>query len=122
VAIQNISMIKIIRSFAYAWNGILHCFKSEINFKCHCFFALTAILLGIALHISMPEWVTIILTIAFVVSFELINTAIEKLCDVVHPDKHLKIKIIKDMAAAAVLISAVAALVIGGIIFLPKMI
>ena len=113
-------MKKILRSFTYAWNGIKYCFINEVNFKCHCFFALTAIILGIALKISTFEWVVILLTIAFVVCLEIINTVIEKVCDVIHPEQSMKIKIIKDMAAASVLVSAIVSFIIGAIIFLPK--
>jgi len=114
-------MIKILRSFTFAWAGIKYCFLKEINFKCHCFFAVTAIILGIALDISIVEWVAVILAIGFVVSLEIVNTVVERICDVIHPEQSSKIKIIKDMAAASVLVSAIISFTIGAIIFLPKM-
>ena len=113
-------MIKILKSFSFAWNGIKCCFANEANFKCHCFFAITAIALGIALNISTLEWAAILLTIAFVMCLEIVNTVVEKICDVIHPEQNMKIKIIKDMAAASVLVSAIVSFIIGAIIFLPK--
>ena len=113
--------MKIIRSFRFAIRGIGHCFKSEINFRVHLFLALAAILLGIWLHISTTEWLFIMFSIALVLLVEMINTSVEKLCDLVHKDRHPLIMVIKDITAAAVLVSAVASFCAGAIIFLPKM-
>src|ERR1700755_2083362 len=105
-------MIKIVRSFSYAWNGIKYCFVNEVNFRCHCFFSVTAITLSIALHISTYEWLIMLLTIAFVICLEIVNTVVEKICNIMHPGKSDKIKVIKDMAAASVLVSAMASFII----------
>lgn len=114
-------MKKVLRSFSFAWAGIKCCFVNEINFKCHCFFALTAIIFGFALSISILEWAVVLFAIAFVICLEIINTVVERACDVIHPEKSNKIKIIKDMAAASVLVSAIASFIVGAIIFLPKL-
>jgi diacylglycerol kinase len=77
---------------------------------------------SIVLDISAMEWIAVGFCIAFVITMEMLNTTVEKLCDVVHQDSHPGIKKVKDMAAGAVLISAIFSLVTGLIIFLPKII
>ena len=114
--------MKLFKSFAFAFNGLKICFASEINFKIHVLFAIIAVLFGIGFKISDTEWLVVVFCIAFVIAMEMINTAIEKLCDVVHKDFHPQIKIIKDMAAGAVLIAAINSLIMAGIIFVPKII
>ena len=114
--------MKIIKSFSFAWTGLKICFTSETNFKIHVLAAVVAVLLGAGLNISAGEWLIIVLCIAFVTAMEMINTALEKLCDVVNENIHPEIKAIKDIAAGAVLISAVCSLIIGLIVFIPKII
>ncbi|MGF2413676.1 diacylglycerol kinase family protein [Ferruginibacter sp.] len=114
--------MKLLRSFAFAFNGWKICFSSEINFRIHMLFTIAALLLSITLKITSAEWLAIIFCIAFVAAMEMTNTAIEKLCDVVQPGIHLAIKKVKDIAAGAVLLAAVCSVVIGSIIFLPKII
>ena len=113
-------MMRLLRSFAYAWHGLRTCFGSEANFKIHIFFAAMAILFGFGLNISGGEWLAILFCIAFVISMEMMNTAIEKLCNMVHRDVHPAVKAIKDIAAGAVMIAAVSAFIAGIIIFLPR--
>ncbi len=114
--------MKLIRSFVYALNGLKICFVTQSNFRIHTFLAIVAVIFGIAFQISAIEWIAISFCIVFVITMEMLNTAIEKLCDVVHPDVHPGIKKAKDIAAGAVLIAAIFSLITGGIIFLPKMI
>ena len=114
--------MKIIKSFAFAWNGFKICFTSEANFKVHVFFALLAILLSFILKIAGSEWLAVIGCIAFVTTMEMMNTALEKLCDVVYKDLHPGIKKAKDIAAGAVMVAAACSLIIGAVIFLPKLI
>lgn len=114
--------MKLVRSFSYAWAGIISCFRSETNFRIHFVAAIIAIICSILLRISATEWIVVGFCIAFVVAMEMLNTAIEKLCDVVHKELHPGIKKVKDIAAGAVLVSAVFSLITGCIIFLPKMI
>ena len=80
------------------------------------------IILGWVFQIDAMEWMVILLCITAVLTLEMINTAIEKLCDVVHPGYHPQIKVIKDIAAGAVLLAAVGSVIAGAIIFLPKII
>lgn len=114
--------MKILRSFTFAFNGLKICFTSETNFRIHVLFTIAALLLGIVFKITAAEWLAVIFSIAFVLVTEMINTAIEKLCDVVCKDFHPGIKKIKDIAAGAVLLAAVCSLITSGIIFLPKII
>lgn len=111
--------LRIIKSFSYACNGIKYCFKSGINFNIHLFAAALAVSLALILQISKMEWALLVLMIALVIAMEMINTAIEQLCDKVEPDFHPVIKIVKDIAAGAVLIMAAGSIIIGAIIFLP---
>ena len=113
--------MKIIRSFGFAWNGIKDCFLTQANFRIHLLLAVLAILLGILLHISKTEWLFVLLCIAIVLLAEMLNTAIEKLCDVVEKNFHPTIKLIKDISAGAVLVTALVSLITGIIIFLPKL-
>ena len=114
--------MKLIRSFTYAWSGLKACFSSETNFKIHIVSAIVAISLGFLLNISPVEWIALIVCIAFVIAMEMVNTAIEKLCDLVEHDIHPGIKKVKDIAAGAVMMAAIGSLAIGLIIFLPKII
>ncbi len=114
--------MKILKSFSYAWAGIKNCFLSEPNFRIHTVAAIVVIIFSAMLKISTAEWIAVCFCIALVVSMEMINTAIEKLCDAVRKEIHPAIKKVKDIAAGAVLVSAVFSLVTGCIIFLPKII
>ena len=115
-------MSRLIRSFSFALNGLRICVLKGANFKIHLFCLAMAVMLGIILGISITEWLVVSLCIGFVLSMEMLNTAIEQLCDVVHKEIHPAIKSIKDLAAGAVLLSAIVAAVCGGFIFLPKII
>lgn len=112
--------MKILKSFSFAWNGLKVCFETETNFKIHLFFAAITILLGINFHLSTTEWVIVAVCIGLVLTAELLNTAIEKLCDIVQPEFHSGIKRVKDISAGAVLLAAFISAVTGTVIFLPK--
>ena len=112
--------MKFIKSFGYAWQGILYCFKTQLNFRIHLLAMVVTIAAGFIFAISKTEWLFITGCCMMVLVTEMINTAMEKICDTITGDIHPVIKIIKDVAAGAVLISAAGSAVIGGIIFLPK--
>lgn len=116
------NMMKLIKSFSYAWAGMKSCFESELNFRIHLIAAIAAIIFSLMFSISATEWIAVGFCIAFVTAMEMMNTAIEKLCDMVHKESHPVIKKIKDIAAGAVLLSAVFSLITAAIIFLPKII
>ena len=109
-----------LQSFQYAFNGLGILFLEEHNARIHLCAGIVAIGLGWLYSISATEWLIVILVIAIVFATELFNSAIESLCDHVTPDLHPQIKKIKDLSAAAVLITAVMALIVGVIIFAPK--
>ena len=113
---------KIINSFKYAFSGIFLSFKQERNMKIHVFAMILVILFGIILKINTFEWIICIILFGIVISAELFNTAIETIVDMVMPEINEKAKIAKDVSAGAVLINAIAAAIIGLIIFLPKII
>jgi diacylglycerol kinase len=74
---------------------------------------------GYYFSINSQEWIAIVLCFSIVLALELVNTATEKLCDTLHPLQSEKIKLVKDILAAAVLVAAIGAAVVGLIIFLP---
>jgi diacylglycerol kinase (ATP) len=106
-------------SFGFALKGIRLVLK-ERNFKIQLAAALIAIILGIVLHISILEWLAVIFCAALVLCLEMVNTAIEKSIDLVHPEWNEKAGQIKDISAGAVLVVAIASAMIGAIIFVPK--
>lgn len=112
-------MKKLITSFRYAFNGLFRNLRTERNLKIHIVAFLLVLSFAIYFSITKLEWIILLLTSALVISLELINSALEKLCDFNEPRQNDKIKIIKDTAAAAVLVAAAFALIIGYIIFLP---
>jgi diacylglycerol kinase (ATP) len=114
-------MKKFIRGFGYAFKGIWHSTVTQLNFKVHLAAAVVAVYAGYALHISNSEWLWITLCIGLVLAAELFNTAIEFLTDLVSPEYNKKAGLVKDMSAGAVLVTAICALIIGLIIFLPKL-
>jgi len=111
-----------IASFGYAFEGIFEVIQSQANFKIHFLAAFLAIVAGFYFSISRVEWCLIIGSIAAVLSAETFNTAIEHLTNLVSPEYHMLAKKTKDAAAGAVLLMAIGAAVIGGFIFLPKIV
>jgi len=110
----------ILKSFPYAINGILLAFKNEPNFRFHLLAATVVIILAIVVKLTPIEFAILILTIGFVIILELINTTFEALVDLVSPEIREHAKIAKDVSAAAVLLSAILAVAIGALLFVPK--
>jgi undecaprenol kinase/diacylglycerol kinase (ATP) len=117
---QKFSISSRICSFGYALNGLKILFKEEPNARIQLLLATVVIIAGFVFKISLTEWIAIVFAIGFVLAMEAINSAIEGIADFVSPQKHGMIKKIKDLSAAGVFISAITALVIGLIVFLPK--
>ena len=107
-------------SFTYAWQGIKAVFRTEHNTWIHLALTVAAIVLGLILKISRGEFLAIILSMTLVWSAEIFNTALEKTMDFISREMHPQIKLVKDLAAAAVLVTALSAAIVGGIIFIPK--
>ena len=110
---------KQLRSFGYAWQGIRCCIGKEQNLSFHLIATIIVVIAGLYLNITKNEWLGIILCIGLVISAELFNTAVEKLVDFVSPQQHPLAGQVKDIAAGAVLVCALAAIVVGLIIFVP---
>ena len=113
---------KIINSFKYAIEVFVSSFKTERNMKIHIMAMIIVIALGIFMKLNKIEWCIITIAIVMVISAELFNTAIENVVDMVSPQKNPQAKLVKDIAAAAVLVLAIGAAVIGIIIFGPKIV
>ncbi len=109
-------------SFRYAWAGVSYAFQTQRNFRIHVVVGALAISLGVFLHLQAVEMAVIGLTIGAVLAMELLNTAIESVVDLtVKQNYHELAKIAKDCAAAAVLISSLAAIGVAGTLILPKL-
>jgi len=111
-----------IKSFKHAFHGLKLVFQSQVNFKTQLFLAFAAVMLGFLLKISSTEWIVIIVLTGIVLAAESFNSAIEFLCDKVESRHDETIKKVKDISTAAVLISSISALIVGLIIFLPKIV
>ena len=109
-----------VQSFRYAIEGIFYSFQKGTHLKIHTIAAFLVVVLGAYYALSSLEWAILALTIAGVISAETMNTAIEEACDVLHPELHPRARLAKHCAAGAVLILSITALVVGLIIFLPK--
>lgn len=107
------------KSFGYSFSGLKTLFRSEHNMSVHLIATIFAITLAWLKTFNAERWAILIGIIAMVWMAEAFNTALERLCDIVHPEQHPIIKQIKDISAAAVLITAIAAVIIGLLLFLP---
>jgi diacylglycerol kinase len=106
-------------SFGYAIRGLRSLIRQEPNARLHAAATVAAIAFGIYLHISRNEWIALTVVIALVWITEALNTCIEMLCDLwCNGEYHPQVKIIKDIAAAAVIIAAICAVITGAVIFL----
>jgi undecaprenol kinase/diacylglycerol kinase (ATP) len=106
----------------YALQGWVSFFHREANGQIQLFIAVMVIVAGFALKVSVTEWMILLSCMGVVISLEMLNSAIEKICDHVNLEIHPNIKVIKDIAAGAVLWSAVIAAIIGLLIFIPRFI
>lgn len=114
-------MVKLLKSFKYAASGLKFCFKTQQNFRVQLLAGTIAVMAGIFLQISRLQWIAILICISMVLTTELMNSAIEKICDHINPFYHPQIKNIKDMAAGASLVIALMSIVTGLLIFIPAL-
>lgn len=110
---------KQLRSFGYAWKGIRCCIGKEQNLSFHLIATVVTVIAGFLLEITRIDWMIVILCIGVVIAAELFNSAIEKLVDLVSPERHPITGQVKDIAAGAVLVCAATAAIIGLIVFIP---
>ncbi len=120
MSMKKFSLKERIRSFPYAFNGLWILWNEEHNVRIHFVAAICAVVAGFFFHVSPFEWLAIVFAIGFVITLEIINSAIENIADFVCSERNEMIKKVKDLAAAAVLFSAMTAFVVGLIIFVPK--
>lgn len=111
--------MKFLRSILFACKGISYCWQ-QLNFRLHLLATIIVIAGGLYFSVNKFEWLAIIFCCILVLSMEMLNTAIEKLCDLFTKEIHPLIEIIKDVSAGAVLVCAIGSLITGAIIFLPK--
>ena len=119
---MNGSYKKRMLSFKYAFLGVATLFRETPNAVIHLILAISAILMGFMFSISTAEWLAVTVVIGLVLALEAVNTSIETLADLVSKERNATIKKVKDLAAAGVLLAAVAALAVGVLVFLPKII
>ena len=109
------------KSFRYAGEGLVSFFRQEHNTWIHLLATLAVTVLGFVTDLEEGEVLALIIVVALVWTMELMNTAIEKIMDFISVEKRKEIKYIKDLAASAVLVAALAAFITGCIIFIPKL-
>jgi diacylglycerol kinase len=119
--LSRIDFKKLIGSFGYAWTGIKDLVKFEQNARVHLIVSILVIITGFVLELSRLEWCIIIICIGMVFSAEAFNTVIEKLVDHLFTEKHETARLAKDVAAGAVLLTAIASVICGFLILGPKL-
>lgn len=119
---QKFSFKKRAGSFRHAFSGLQVLISEEHNARIHLVVSILVVTLGFYLNISSLEWVALILCIGFVFVLEIINSSIENIADFIEPQRNQDIKKIKDLAAAAVLLGSFTAVIIGLVIFVPKLV
>jgi diacylglycerol kinase (ATP) len=107
-------------SFKKAYSGLIYIFKTQRNARLIGLLAIFCISLGIYFGISLSELLLLIITIALVITTEVFNTLVEEVANLVTEETHPKIRLIKDISAGAVLISCIMSLIVGAIVFFPR--
>ena len=113
-------LVNRLKSVGYAFKGVILLLKTETSIKIQFCIALLLTIAGFIFNISLNEWIIQLLAIGLVMSIESLNTAIEEIADFMHLEHHNKIGLIKDIAAGAVFMASVFAIIIGCIIYFPK--
>jgi diacylglycerol kinase (ATP) len=106
-------------SFKYAFDGIVYCFRSQPNFRIHTLATILVLLTSWFLRVNHTELIVLLFTIMLVLVAEMLNTAVEAMTDLITEERHRQAKIAKDVAAGMVLMSAILAVIIGAVIFIP---
>ena len=107
------------RSFRYAFAGLGYCLRTQRNFRIHTLAAALVAGVGAWLGLSWVEWAVLALTVTMVLAAEMVNTVVEAVVDLASPAYHPLAKVAKDVAAGAVLLTAMVAAVVGACLFLP---
>ena len=119
---QPFNSIARIRSFKHAFRGIWLIFKTQHNMWIHLLAIVFVIALGIYTNLNLNEWLFIVFAIGLVLVAELVNTGIEYLGDAITDEENEKVRNAKDVSAGAVLMAALVALVVAGLVFIPRLI
>jgi diacylglycerol kinase len=114
-------LARLLRGFPPAWQGLGHVLATERHARFHLLATVTVALLGWTLGLERMEWTCIILSMGLVWTTEILNTAVERLADRVTGEPDPLIGKAKDLAAGAVLVAAIVAVVVGALIFAPKL-
>ncbi|SDE63196.1 diacylglycerol kinase (ATP) [Pricia antarctica] len=109
-----------IKSVGFALRGALLLIRTEPSIKIQVVLAILMTAVGFYFEISNTEWILQVLAISLVIGIEGANTAIEKICDFIHPEFNKRIGFIKDVSAGAVMLVSLGAIIVGLIIYLPK--
>lgn len=109
------------RSFGYAFEGLGHAWRTQRHLRIHVALGLLAAGAAMVLGISPAEWAALLGVMTMVIALELLNTVVEAAVDIASPAFHPKAKVAKDVAAAAVLVSAIGASLVGASIFIPRL-
>ena len=110
------------KAVGYAFEGVKYFLLRNRNARFQVAMGITAIILGFTVSLQAFQWLLVLHCIGLVISLEMINSALEKYCDLITTDYHPRIKVIKDIAAGAVLVASMISLVIGLIIFIPALV
>ena len=121
-SVKRFSLNTSIKSFRYAFSGLSSLIRNEPNAIVHLAILVIVIIAGIFFRISKSDWIAIAIVASMVFTSECFNTGIEYLSDFISPEHNDKIKNIKDIASAGVLVSAIGSVVAGVLIFLPELI
>ncbi len=111
----------LLKSFQFAFSGLKEAVTKGRNFRIQISLGLLAVFLGLIFKLSEFEWLDLVIIITLILILELINTSLEAVVDLVSPEIKEKAKIAKDVAAAAVLVTSIASIIIGAIVFIPKL-
>ncbi len=110
----------LLHSLRFAAEGIVYTVRTQRNARIHLTILVVVIAVGLFFHLSLVEWALVALVSGLVLSLETLNSGIEALIDLVHPDHHPQAKVAKDASAGAVLLAAITAVVVGVLVFGPK--
>ena len=117
---EPFSFQKRIKSFIYAFRGIMRLVNKEHNARIHLVALVGVVVAGLVFRLGIVDWMAVVFASGMVFVSELFNTAIEKLADEVDPKWNERIGQVKDFAAGAVLVSALVAIFIGALVFIPR--
>jgi diacylglycerol kinase len=109
------------KSFGYAFEGLKVAILRGRNFRIQLTIGALALILGVILKLSAPEWLDLVIVIILVLILELVNTSLEALTDLASPEIQPKAKLAKDVAAATVLVASLGSVIVGALLFLPKL-